>query len=407
MSQRRLLASTTALFSIFILLAAPASAKDSPLRSAGALEFGPDNVLFVGDTRGAAVHAFELRTGDNQSQSGVNYGRARTFEGTELVGQIDQKLAGLLGTTADNIVINDMRVHPDTKQIFLSVHRGRGPDAVPAIVTVDKSGALRLLDVAKRKHTSLAIPSVPTTETLEFGQLQREFAITDVTYYDGEIFVAGLSNEEFASTLRRAPYPFSDSLSTTTLETWHAVHGQFETRAPIITQTIRELNGEPHLIAVYACTPLVRIPLKSLTDGAHVRGEMIGELGYGNTPVDLVTYTDIMDGNEYVLVTHNSRSATRVSLDDVGSVKPMPINVSPNFGPDGIDQYSIPLTAVDQLDLISEHFAAVIRRDVNDPTRIDLDTLVMPFFFDRSDHIVEMSWPDGPDPFGYRNVSDE
>ena len=32
-----------------------------PLRSAGALAFGPDNVLFVGDIAGAAVHARATR----------------------------------------------------------------------------------------------------------------------------------------------------------------------------------------------------------------------------------------------------------------------------------------------------------------------------------------------------------
>ena len=28
-------------------------------------------------------------------------------------------------------------------------------------------------------------------ETLDFGQLERNLAITDITYYEGEIFVAG------------------------------------------------------------------------------------------------------------------------------------------------------------------------------------------------------------------------
>jgi hypothetical protein len=44
----------------------------------------------------------------------------------------------------------------------------------------------------------------------------------------------------------------------------------------------------------------------------------------------------------------------------------------------------------------------VIRRHPADDNRVDLHTLPLPFFFDRADHIVEMNWPDGPDPFGYR-----
>jgi hypothetical protein len=41
---------------------APRSA--GPLQSAGAMTFGPGNVLFVGDIAGSAVHAFALRDED-------------------------------------------------------------------------------------------------------------------------------------------------------------------------------------------------------------------------------------------------------------------------------------------------------------------------------------------------------
>src|SRR5882757_9395510 len=107
------------------------------LESAGVLAFGPDNVLFVGDTKGAAVHAFALRPADITPQTSIYLGNARTFEGHDLVQSIDRKLAALLGTSADQIVINNMVVHRPSKQIFLSVHRGRGPDAIPVIVKVN------------------------------------------------------------------------------------------------------------------------------------------------------------------------------------------------------------------------------------------------------------------------------
>ncbi len=99
------------------------------LASAGALAFGPGNVLFVGDTKGAAVHAFELGSADINPQTKVVMGDARTFHGRNLIQDIDRKLAALLGTSRDQIVINDLLVHRPSKQIFLSVHRGRGPDA--------------------------------------------------------------------------------------------------------------------------------------------------------------------------------------------------------------------------------------------------------------------------------------
>jgi hypothetical protein len=374
----------------------------SPLASAGALEFGPNNVLFVGDTKGAAVHAFELRSADVTSQANVSFGNARTFEGRDLIEGIDRQVAAFLGTSADQIAINDLIVHQPSKQIFLSVHRGRGPNATPVILKVN-DGRLEALHLDKLAHSKVSIRNVPEQETLEFGQPQRTLAITDISYYEGEIFVAGISNEEFASKLRRIRYPFNNQMSTSSIEIWHAVHAQFETRAPIIKQVIREVDDVPYLIAVYACTPLVRIPVAQLKDRAHVRGEMIGELGFGNTPVDMVNYVDVTDGKEYVLVTHNSRNATRVAVSDVGSVKPMPVNVPNNFGPAGIAQYPIPLTGALQLDLIDGQWAVVIRRHPADDRRMDLHTLPVPFFFDRADHIVEMNWPGAPDPFGYRS----
>jgi hypothetical protein len=377
----------------------------SPLASAGELEFGPNNVLFVGDTKGAAVHAFELRNTDITSQANVSMGNARTFEGRDLIRRIDRKVAAYLGTRADQVSINDIKVHPTSKQIFLSVHRGRGPDAIPVILKVN-DGRLEALELGKLDHSKVSISNLPTEETLEFGQLQRNLAITDITYHDGEIFVAGISNEEFASTLRRIPYPFTGRVSTSSIEIWHAVHAQFETRAPIITQLVREIDDVPYLIAVYACTPLVRIPIAELKNGAHVHGDMIGELGFGNTPVDMVNYVDGSDGKEYVLVTHNSRNATRVAILDIPQVEPMPVNVPNNFGPAGITQYPIPLTGAQQLDLIDEQWAVVIRRHPADDQRLDLHTLPLPFFFDRADHIVEMNWPGGPDPFGYREAKE-
>jgi hypothetical protein len=110
------------------LASARVKTKDG-LEAAGALAFGPGNLLFVGDTKGAAVHAFELRSADIKPQTKVAMGDSRTFQGRDLIQGIDRKLAALLGTSPDQIVINDLLVHRPSKQIFLSAHRGRGPDA--------------------------------------------------------------------------------------------------------------------------------------------------------------------------------------------------------------------------------------------------------------------------------------
>jgi hypothetical protein len=148
----------------------------------------------------------------------------------------------------------------------------------------------------------------------------------------------------------------------------------------------------------------VRIPVASLQGGARVRGETIGELGYGNTPIDMVGYVDATDGKEYLLVTNNSRNATRIAVADIGRTAPMPVNVPNNFGPAGVAQFPIPLTGARHLDLLDDQWAAVIRQHPARDEGLSLHTLPLPFFFDRSDQIVEMNWPGGPDPFGFHSA---
>jgi hypothetical protein len=131
-----------------------------PLRSAGVLTFGPDNVLFVGDITAAAVHAFALREKDLTPQTDVELGNFHNFEGRDLVRGLDRKLAALFGTTDDKIVVNDMAVHQPSQQIFLSVERGRGTDAVPAIVKINH-GNLEVLELDDIPHSQLGIPNEP------------------------------------------------------------------------------------------------------------------------------------------------------------------------------------------------------------------------------------------------------
>ncbi|MEM7441473.1 MAG: hypothetical protein AAF393_17945 [Pseudomonadota bacterium] len=377
---------------------------EAALKSAGALAFDTGNTLFVGDGKAGLVHAFDL-SGIVEDQSDYQLGRAQTFEGRTIFNNLDVEIAALLGVEAADVVINDMVVHKPSKQVFLSVHRGHGPEAEAVIVSVNQ-GDLDLVDLAAADHSSISVGPVPTTETFEFGQPLKTLAITDIDYYNGEILVAGLSNEEFSSKLRRIPFPFTDEVSTSSIEIWHAVHAQYETRAPIISQTVAELDGVATLIAVYACTPIVRIPLTKLTDGAEVRGTMIGEMGFGNTPLDIVPYVNAWDGSENVVVTNTNRSAAALSLEAVAAAEEMPHGegVQPVFSTAGVFQFPLPMSGTMHLDTLDENYAVVVRRSPEDTRNIQLHTLPLPFFFDRADHIVEMNFSDGPDPFGYKSA---
>lgn len=387
--------------SALALIAAGATQAQS-ISSAGALAFDETNTLFVGDAKAGLVHAFDL-SGALVDQADYQLGRAQTFEGRTIFNHLDVEIAALLGIEAADVVINDMVVHKPTKQILLSIHRGHGPDAEAVIIAVN-NGALELIDLDAAEHTSMSVGPVPTSETLEFGQPLNTLAITDIDYYNGELLVAGVSNEEFSSKLRRIPFPFTNEISTSSIEIWHAVHAQYETRAPIISQTVAELDGVPTLIAIYACTPIVKIPLTELTDGAEVRGTMIGEMGFGNTPLDIVPYVNGWDGTSNVVVTNSNRSAASLNIEAIAAAEAMPHGegVQNVFSVAGVDQFPLPMSGTLHLDTLDDTYALVVRRSPEDVRNMQLHTVPMPFFFDRADHVVEMNFDGSPDPFGYK-----
>lgn len=381
---------------------APASRLSGPLRSAGVMTFGPDDVLFVGDITGAAVHAFAFRPTDFQSQKGVELGNYHNFEGRDLVRGVDTKLAALLGTTVDQIVINDMVVHQPTQQILLSVERGRSTNAMPVLAKVDR-GEVKLIDLSRVPHSKVTIANEPDPSAMMEFYPQRQFAITDVKYHDGEVFVTGVSNLKFQSTLHRIAYPFMGTAATSTVEIWHPVHGEWESRAPIIRHLIREIDGEPYLFAVFGCTPLVRFPLSSLKDGAHVRGDVIGELGYGSNPIDMMTFTNPMDKKDYLIVTIDVRSASRIAVADMATAPAEPTGTPIDFGPGGLGktQGLLPINA-QHFAILNPQYAVQVARHPKTGYRLDVSTLIVPFFFERHDGESEMNFPDGPDPFDYR-----
>lgn len=377
------------------------------LRSAGVLTFGPDNVLFVGDITGAQIHAFKLREADLTPQTGVELGNFHNFEGRDLIRGLDQKLAALFGTTYDKIAINDMAVHQPTQQVFMSIERGRGTDALPAIVKVNH-GDLEVLELESIPHSQVSIPDEPAPSAMLEFDPQRIYAITDVKYYSGEIFVTGITNQRFASTLHRIPYPFNSKMETCTVEIWHPTHGEFETRAPIIRHLIRELNGEPYLFGVYGCTPLVRFPLSALKDRAHVRGDVIGEVGYGANPLDMFTFTSPADSKDYLLITIDTRSASQIAVADLASAPPEPTGGPIDFGPGGLGrtQRALPIKA-EHMAILNSKWAVLVWRHPKTTYRLDISTLALPYFFERKDGMSEMNWPNGPDPFHYRKHNKE
>jgi len=263
------------------------------LSSIGAMAFGPENILFVGDSEGAGVYALDV------ADDGHGSGDAVSMLG------VDRKIAALLGTTADEIVINDLAVHPGSHNIYLGVTRGRGEGSVPVLLMVTAAGTITEVGLEGMSYSHTEILNAPgPDQTYGRRGSARTFTVTDIAYADGEVLVAGLSNEEFASNFRRIPFPFSDEFGATSLEIYHVSHGQNETHAPIMTFLATEVDGAPTILAAYTCTPLVAFDMSGLADGGHVFGKTIAELGAGNRPLDIIRYQ--VGGAEQILIS-NSR----------------------------------------------------------------------------------------------------
>jgi hypothetical protein len=275
------------------------------LSSAGALAFGPDGILFVGDSVGGAVVAID--TGDRKP--------AATATKINVEG-IDQKIAALVGVTSDQILINDVKVNPISKNVYLSASRGRGPDAMPLILKVDATGKISALSLENAKHSMVSLVDVPASNP-SARQNPRMQTITNMNFVNGDVVVAGLSNEEWSSALRSIPFPFKEASKGATLQIWHSSHGRFETEAPIRTFVPYTIGGQPYILAAYTCTPLVKIPVSSLQPGAQVKGVEIADLGAGNQPLDMVPYKK--DGHDYILISNTARGVMKLKADGLAS----------------------------------------------------------------------------------------
>lgn len=269
------------------------------LRSAGPLAFGPEGILFIGDSAGAAI--FAVDTGDRKSSAGGSF---------EIKG-INEKVAALLGTAPDQIEIRDVAVNPISHNVYLSVSRGRGPDAAPVILKADGSGKLSEVSLANVKHASVHLPDAPSADAKDArGNSKRVETITDLAFVDGKVIVAGLSNEEFSSSLRSIPYPFREADKGAGIEIFHGAHGRFETNAPVRTFVPYNVGGTPHILAAYTCTPLVTIPVSELKAGNKVKGKTIAELGNRNRPLDMIAYQK--DGKDFILMANSSRGVMKL-----------------------------------------------------------------------------------------------
>src|SRR5215510_9582299 len=160
------------------------------LQSIGPLAIGPAGVLYVSDPTAATIYALDL----SKQKAGA--------PGTKDIQALDQQIAATLGTAASEITIADLKVEPKSKNSYIAVMRGQGANAAAALVRVDGAGKIDVISLDGVAFTSVALPNAPDANPAN-GRSNRSQSITNLAFANGKVYIAGLSNEEFASKLWR------------------------------------------------------------------------------------------------------------------------------------------------------------------------------------------------------------
>jgi hypothetical protein len=322
------------------------------LKSAGALAFGPEGILFIGDNQGAAV--FAVATGDKKAEASAG---ALRVEG------IDEKIASMLGTQAKGIRINDLAVNPASGNAYLSVMRNTDSAAAPVLIRVERSGRIEEFPLKDVPFAKAVLPN-PSGRS-------RAQAITKLAFVKDRVIVAGLSNEEWASNLRSIPFPFTEADKGASVQIYHGSHGRFETQSPVRTFVPYDINGEPYILAAYTCTPLVKIPLAELKPGERVKGTTVAELGNRNNPLDIIVYNK--DGKDYILLANDNRGVMKITTENIDKANGITERISNKAGLTYETVAS--LKGVVQLDRLDKDHALLL---VQTPTGLNLDTIDLP-----------------------------
>jgi hypothetical protein len=315
------------------------------IQSMTALTFGPNGLLFIGDAQSATITAVDTGDAKPDGRGDVN------------IADLGEQVGAALGTDKANIAINDVKVNPASGNIYLAVTRGKGKEGTPALVKMTRDGKLAAFELKDVPFAQVKIPNATDK--------QRTEAITSLAFVDGKVIVAGLSNEEFASTLRAIPFPFAEADKGTSVEVFHGAHGRLETNAPVRTFVPYKIGGVEHVIASYTCTPLVKFPVSDLKPGQKVRGTTIAELGNRNRPLDMVVYNQ--GGKDFILMANSARGVMKIPTEPFATAEP--ITTRPKGDKAGVSYETVnELKGVIQLDKLDDGRALVLIQDPPPPT---------------------------------------
>ncbi len=318
---------------------------DPGITSINSMTFGPEGILFIGDSKSAQIIAIDLSEHPKVDNSKVN------------IDLLDKLIADMLGTATDQIQITDMVVNPENNNIYISVNHSSG---TPVLLRVDGNNLKQIsLAVVSHSKTSITDPIAIDAKDKR-GRELRKWAVADIKYDSGKVLLSGLSNKEFASTFRAIDFPFTDKQNYGSLEIYHAAHGQYETHAPIKTFLATKIKGNPHIVAGYTCTPLVVLPMDKIKPGEHHKGRTVAELGSGNSPLDMI---EIKNGEKrYLLIANTNRPLMKMDFTDLEAYEDaITTPVTKKGAAAGVAYVNLPYVNVLQLDKMGDAFLMIKR----------------------------------------------
>ena len=257
--------------------------KGLKFRQIGRMSFATDGVLLVADRGNGSVVAID--TGDTGSATPLK----------KRIDNIDTLIAGALGTKATGVQIVDMVVNRINGRIYLSVIRKQ--DGISALLTIDGSGKVAAVNLAKARHVRITLPGDGKAKVSN---------VTGVKLAGSRVLAAGQSGREFASKIYSIPLPLEhgNSAAVYSTETFHVAHGRWETRAPIQSFIPVKEKGKTYIVGSFNCTPIAKFRGDGLENCAKIKGTSVVELGSGNRPVDMFIYKK---GGKDWLVTNTDR----------------------------------------------------------------------------------------------------
>jgi hypothetical protein len=219
------------------------------------------------------------------------------------------------------------------------------------------------------------LPNAPEDKMVGQGRRRknlRDESITDLAFSDGKVLVSGVAGSRGESNVRELVFPFLEADKGVNVEIYHGAHGRFEDTTTVKTFVPFKINGEPHLLAGFQCTPLVKFPISELRGSDQVRGTTVAELGNRNRPLDMIVYQE--DGKDYLLLSNTARGVMKISTDDIERSEGITDRIS---GIAGQSYKTIEsLQGVEQMDRLNEAHILVMAR--NDEGSLDVHTVDLP-----------------------------